>query len=138
MKLLKLTFVFCCAILVWSCRPSTKPDTSLEETVSVEEYAEEEEEYDYDDEIEYLESAMEALESKDANMASQYITKAVEVIKGYIDEMDDPEPAREAIKTLTDIASQLSSGKMMTREEFESDLLALDFFNEDDLESDEN
>lgn len=117
-----------------ACNGNTKQKTHIEASESMEV---EDEPIAESDEFEYLESAMNALEEGDMKLAAQNIMDAVDQIKGYIGEMDDPSEANAAITALIEIATKLKSGEKMTGDQLEEALLKFDFFSDDDLDFDD-
>ena len=60
---------------------------------------------------------MDALNAGDNTKAVEKIMQAVEHIKGYVGEMDDPENANNAIATLLEIATKIKTGTKMNATE---------------------
>lgn len=135
MKYLNLAYFAVLIACMVSCNNNSNQKSHVEETDSME--IEEEIITDELDESEYLDAAMNALEAGNNNLAIDNVMKAIENIKGYIDEMDDPKDANYAIATLTDIASKLKTGSAMTKEDFQAAIMKLEYFSDEDMEIEE-
>lgn len=134
MKYQNLVFVASIMIGMVACNGNAKKTTHIEASESMEV---EDELITESNEVEYLESAMNALEEGNSKRAVQKIMDAVNQINGYVGEMDDPSDAKIAISVLIDLAEKIKSGVKMTADDLEEALLKLDFFSEDDIDFDD-
>lgn len=134
MKYLNLVFAACIMFGLVACNGDAKKTTHIEASESMEV---DDEPITESDEMEYLESAMNALDEGNNNLAAEKIMMAADQIKGDISEMDDPADAKTAITALIDLATKIKGGDKITADELEEALLKLAFFTEDDLNFDD-
>lgn len=138
MKYLNLTFIAVCVLIMVSCGGEAKKTTHIEEAESMEVDDNEMEDVQEEDESDFLEAAMNALDAGDNTKAVDRIMKAVDHIKSYVGEMDDPVHANNAIEALLDIVTKIKTGTKLTSDNLEEALLKLDFFSDDDLDIDDD
>ncbi len=143
MKYLNLAVIAVLILAMISCGEKAKTSSHVEEVESMEiDETNDTNDNDIDyvideDETEYLEAAMKALDAGDNEKAVVKILQAAEEIKGDLDEMDDPIHAKNAIESLLEFAAKIKSGTKMSGEELEKTMLKLEFFSDDDLEFDD-
>jgi hypothetical protein len=114
-----------------SCKGETKKTSHIEEAESIEA-----DDYEIleEDELDFIDAAMDALDSGNSSKAAEKLMSAADQIKTYIGEMDDPKEANIAVARLIELAIKIKSGAKMTSDELQKTLLDLEFFSEDDLE----
>lgn len=143
MKYITLTFLLLLIFSLVSCGGDKTKNTAtaieLKDEVDAVELLEDEDFDDIDesiDETDHLESAMTSLENGDTQSAAESIMNAVESMKEYMGEVDDTTMVTNAIDSLTKVATELKSGKIISSEDLQKVILSLALFSEDELEED--
>lgn len=136
MNYLNIAFLAIFSICMISCGGEKSKITFIEETNPTEVTDEDEIIVEYEDETEHIEAAITALENGDKGLASTELMKAVNAIKSYIDELDEPSIATTAITELTKIANSIKGGASMTADQLQKSIMSLELFSEDELEID--
>lgn len=134
MKYLKLVLFAIFIFGTVSCGESPKKKTHIETSESMEI---DETNIMEEDEVDYLESALNALDVGDNAKAIEKIMKAVDHIKSYLRELDDPVHANNAIETLLEITMKIKNGTKMSADDLEEALMKLEYFSDDDLDFDD-
>lgn len=136
MKYLNLAFVALFSVCIISCGEKSK--TVQVEEIEAVEIDDEDELIDIEsDESDYINSAIESLESGDTDKAVSELLNAITIIKDYTNEMDDPSEAKTAVVTLSNIVTDIKNGKVMSANDLQKTIFSMGFFADDDMEDED-